>query len=158
MSFQNFLEMVQTQIKWEKATARKIRKFEKATANLAAKLFLAEMRLDSEKHAKILQTMVDLLELSGSEKLEMEASSIIMREERPLWDMRIRSYVDTQAAKKILEDHVEVETKMLRHIQEEMKKTDDEALNLLLKHIADDEKKHHEIMEIILKKAFQMGP
>lgn len=131
--------MVQTQIKWEKATARKIKKFEKDTVNLAAKLFLAEMRLDSEK-------------------LKVGASSIIMREERPLWDMRIRSYVDTQAAKKMLEDHVEVETKMLKHIEEEMKTTNDEALKLLLKHIADDEKKHHKIMEIILKKAFQMGP
>ncbi len=40
--------------------------------------------------------------------------------------MRIRSYVDTQVAKKMLEDHVEVETKMLRHIEEEMEKTDDE--------------------------------
>ncbi len=58
----------------------------------------------------------------------------------------------------MLKDNVEVETKMLRHIKEEMKKTDEEALKLLLKHIADDEKKHHKIMEIIIKKAFQMGP
>ncbi len=81
-----------------------------------------------------------------------------MRIERPLWDTKIRSYVDAQVAKKMLEDHVKVETKMLRHVEEEIKKTDDEALKLLLKHIADDEKKHHKIMETILKKAFEMGP
>lgn len=51
---------------------------------MAAKLFLAEMRLDSEKHAKILQTMLGLLEQSGPEKLKVGASSLIMREERPL--------------------------------------------------------------------------
>ena len=50
----------------------------------------------------------------------------------------------------MLEDNVEAETKISRHIEAEMKKTDDEALKLLLKHIADQ--------GIILKKAFQMGP
>ena len=60
--------------------------------------------------------------------------------------------------KKMLKDHVKTETKMLRHVEDEIKKTDDEALKLLLKHISDDEKKHHEIMETILKKAFEMGP
>ncbi len=39
--------------------------------------------------------MLGLLEQSGSEKLKIGASSIIVREERSLWDMRIRNYVDT---------------------------------------------------------------
>ncbi len=159
MSFEkNFVGMIQDQIGLEKATARKIKKLEKATVNLAAKLFLAEMRFDTEKHAKILQTMLDLLKQSDPEKMARGDSSILMRIERPLWDTKIRSYVDAQVAKKMLEDHVKVETKMLRHVEEEIKKTDDEALKLLLKHIADDEKKHHKIMETILKKAFEMGP
>jgi len=153
-----FIGMIQAQIEWEKATARKIKKLEKAAVNLAAKLFLAEMRFDTEKHAKILQTILDLLKQSEPEKLTRWESSTLMRIERPLWDTKIRSYVDTQAAKKMLETHVEVETKMLRHVEEEIRKTDDEALKLLLKHIADDEKKHHKIMETILKKAFEMGP
>ena len=51
-----------------------------------------------------------------------------------------------------------VETNMMKHVEEEMKKAEDDALKLLLKHIADDEKKHHEILETILKKAFAMGP
>ncbi len=159
MSFEkNFVGMIQDQIGLEKATARKIKKLEKATVNLAAKLFLAEMRLDTEKHAKILQTMLDLLKQWEPEKLTRWEASILERIERPLWDAKIHSYVDAQAAKKMLENHVEVETKMLKHVEEEIKKTDDEALKLLLKHIADDEKKHHKIMETILRKAFEMGP
>jgi rubrerythrin len=58
----------------------------------------------------------------------------------------------------MLEDHVKVETKMLKHVKEEIERTDDDALKLLFKHIADDERKHHKIMETILEKAFEMGP
>ena len=47
---------------------------------------------------------------------------------------------------------------MLKHVEDEVKRTKDDALKLLLKHIAEDEKKHHEIMETILKKSFKMGP
>jgi len=59
-------------------------------------------------------------------------------------------------AKKMLEGHVKVEMKMLEHAEKEMKKTDDAALRLLFRHIIEDERKHHKIMETILKKAFKM--
>jgi len=145
-SGKDLVHVVQAQTKLEKSAARKIRKLEKATANLAAKLFLAEMRFDTEKHAKILQTMLDLME-----QKESEIAS------RTLWKTKIHSYVDALVAKKMLEDHVEVETKMLKHVKEEIDKTDDDALRLLSKYIADDERKHHKIMETMLEKAFEMG-
>ncbi len=44
---------------------------------------------------------------------------------------------------------------MLAHVTEEMKKTADAAVRLLFKHIITDEKKHHEILETILNKAFK---
>jgi rubrerythrin len=146
-SGKELISLIQAQIKLEKNTSKQIEKLEKATANLAAKLLLAEMRFDTEKHAKILQTLLDFLE-----QKEPEIAS------RTLWNVKIHSYVDTIVAKKMLEEHVGVETKMLKHVEEEMEKTEDDALKLLLKHIADDEKKHHKIMETILKKAFKMGP
>ncbi|MDH5794242.1 MAG: hypothetical protein OEZ18_06755 [Candidatus Bathyarchaeota archaeon] len=147
LSEKDLVDMVQAQIKLEKNTTRKIKKLEKATANLAAKLFLAEMRFDTEKHAKILQTMLDLMK-----QREPEVAY------RALWTTKLHSYVDALVARKMLEDHIKVETNMLRHVEKEIKRTDDDALKLLFKHIADDERKHHEIMETILKKAFEMGP
>jgi bacterioferritin (cytochrome b1) len=144
-SEKDLVHMVQAQIKLEKGAARKIKKLERATANLAAKLFLAEMRFDTEKHAKILQTILDIVKQKESET-------------GTLWTTKIHSFVDTLAAKKMLEDHVTVETKMLKHVKEEIERTDDDALKLLFKHIADDEKKHHKIMETILEKAFDMEP
>lgn len=145
-SGKDLVYVVQAQIKLEKGAARKIRKLEKATANLAAKLFLAEMRFDTEKHAKILQTMLDIMKQKESQIT------------RTLWTTKIQSFVDALVAKKMLEDHVKVETSMLKHVKEEMERTDDDALKLLFKHIADDEMKHHKIMETILEKAFEMGP
>ena len=81
--------MVQAQIQLEESAAQKIKKLEKATANLAAKLFLAEMRFDTEKHAKILQTILDIMKQKESEIVS-----------RPLWTTKIHSYVDALVAKK----------------------------------------------------------
>ena len=139
--------MVQAQIKLERNTTRKIKKLEKATANLAAKLFLAEMRFDTEKHAKILQLMLDLMKQRESEVIS-----------RTLWTTKLHSYVSAVVARKMMEEHVQIETNMLRHVEKEIKRTDDDALKLLFRHIADDERKHHKIMETILKKAFEIGP
>ncbi|UCG44592.1 MAG: hypothetical protein JSV58_04080 [Candidatus Bathyarchaeota archaeon] len=142
-----FPDMIDAHIKFERNTEREIKRLENSITNLAAKLFLAEMRFDTEKHAKILQTMLDVMK-----QKDAEASSTT------LWKTKIHSYVDALVAKRMLEDHLKVETKMLKHVEDEIKGTKDEALKVLLKHIADDEKKHHQIMETILKKSFKMGP
>ena len=143
----DFVDMIHAHIKLERNTEREIKRLENTATNLAAKLFLAEMRFDTEKHAKILQTMLDVIRQKNTEIAS-----------KKLWNTRIHSYVDALVAKKMLEDHLKVETKMLKHVEDEVKGTKDDALKLLLKHIAEDEKKHHEIMETILKKSFKMGP
>ncbi len=144
-SGKNLVDMIKVQIKMEKKTTKKIKELEEITANLAAKLFLAEMRFDTEKHARILQTMLDLMKQLEPERFPTK-----------FWNKETHEYVDALVAKKTLENHVKVEMKMLKHVEEEIKKTDDEALKALFKHIADDEKKHHRIMETILEKAFRM--
>jgi bacterioferritin (cytochrome b1) len=146
-SGKDVVNMIKAHVKFEKKTASKIKELEGSTANLAAKLFLAEMRFDTEKHAKILQTLLDVMK-----QKEDEAAS------GTLWNTKIRSYVDAIVAKRMLEDHIKVEENMLKHVEEEIGETEDDALKLLLEHIADDEKKHHKIMEIILKRAFKIGP
>ena len=62
---------------------------------------------------------------------------------------------DKRTVKKELEEHIKVEQKMMRQIESEAKKTEDEALELLLQHFAEDEKKHHKILETILNKAYK---
>lgn len=143
MPRKDLMDMIRVQIKLEKTTARTIRELEAAISNLAAKLFLAEMRFDTEKHAKILQTMWNLMKQVEPERLA-----------RKFWNIETRDYVDALEVRELLKSHVTVETRMLEHVKEEMKRTDDAAVKLLFKHIINDERKHHRILETILDKAF----
>jgi rubrerythrin len=145
MPRKDLMDMIRVQIKLEKTTARTIRELEAAISNLAAKLFLAEMRFDTEKHAKILQTMWNLMKQVEPERLA-----------RKFWNIETRDYVDALEVRELLKSHVTVETRMLEHVKEEMKSTDDAAVKLLFKHIINDERKHHRILETILDKAFKM--
>jgi rubrerythrin len=145
MPRKDLMDMIRVQIKLEKTTARTIRELEAAISNLAAKLFLAEMRFDTEKHAKILQTMWNLMKQVEPERLA-----------RKFWNIETRDYVDALEVRELLKSHVTVETRMLEHVKEEMKRTDDAAVKLLFKHIINDERKHHRILETILDKAFKM--
>jgi rubrerythrin len=145
MPRKDLMDMIRVQIKLEKTTARTIRELEAAISNLAAKLFLAEMRFDTEKHAKILQTMWNLMKQVEPERLA-----------RKFWNIETRDYVDALEVRELLKSHVTVETRMLEHVKEEMKRTGDAAVKLLFKHIINDERKHHRILETILDKAFKM--
>ena len=145
MPERDLVEMIKTQIRLERKTTKKIKEIENVISNLAAKLFLAEMRFDTEKHAKILQTMLNLMR-------QCEPNS----HSRRFWQIETREYVDALVTKKMLEDHIKVEIEMLKRVEEVTKKTDDSALKLLFKHIIDDERKHHKIMETILQRAFKM--
>ncbi len=144
MPKKGLLDMIKAQINLEKTTARKIQELEATISNLAAKLLLAEMRFDTEKHAKILQTLLDLMKHGEPE-----------RRSRQFWTIETRDYVDALEVKELLKSHIAAETRMLVHVTEEMKKTADAAVRLLFKHIITDEKKHHEILETILDKAFK---
>lgn len=119
-------------------------KLEEEVHSAAARLLLAEMRLDSEKHENILKEI--LLVLEGTRKPDR------------LWDARIESYVDMQVMKQELEKHMRLESDMLRDVEEEIKETPDEALKTLLTHIAEDEKKHHKNMELIIRKSYAFTP
>lgn len=141
----NLSSLIETQIRLEKNTAKKIKEIEDATSNLGAKLLLAEMRFDTEKHASILEVMVGLMS-----HVRPDA------ENRRFWQVETQSYVDALVVKKMLEKHVMVETEMLKQVEAAMAKTDDEALTLLFNHIKEDEKKHHKILKKILKNAFRM--
>ena len=139
-----FIKMLQTHKKAEASMVDVCAKLEKEVHTAAAKLLLAEMRLDSKKHENILTEILKVLEgIPTPEKL---------------WDARIDSYVDMQVLKKELERHVKLESDMLNDVEKEIKETDDEALKTLLTHIAEDEKKHHKNMELIIKKSYAFTP
>jgi hypothetical protein len=132
-------DLIEEQIKLENEIANKFRKLEGRVDSMAARLLIHEMLLDTKKHAEILELA---LKVAGGPE--------------PFWEMTIDVEADKRAVKGELEDHIKAEETMIREIEEEMKKTKDEALKLLLNHFMEDEKKHHRNLEIIINKAYKM--
>lgn len=136
-------QLFKKQIEIEKHNVESVKETEKKIGNAAAKLFLQEIRLDSQKHADILNGMLKVLS-------EIPSS-------QTLWEHKLESYVDPFVVKRELENHVKREAQMIKHVEDEIKKTGDEGLKLLLTHILEDEKKHHEILETIVKRLHQIS-
>ncbi len=130
--------LIKEQIKLEKEIAKKFDILEQRVDSVAARLLIREMQLDTRKHAEIL-----------------EAALKVTGEPKSFWDYTVHIDADKRAVKKELEEHIKAEKKMMRQIEEEVKRTDDEVLKLLLNHFAEDEKKHHKNLEIILNKAYK---
>jgi rubrerythrin len=113
----------------------------------AAKLLLSEMRLDSLKHEGILQDILNTLE-----KLPPSPT------ETALWETRIESFVDMEVIRKELKNHINSEVTMLRDVEAEMRATKDKALKVLLSHMAEDEKRHHKNIELIIHESYSFAP
>ncbi len=136
---QRLLDLMKAQIKLEKEISGKLSELEGRVDSIAARLLIREMQLDTKKHAEILEEALKVVDAPKS-----------------FWDYTIHVDADKHAVKKELEDHIKAEETMMQQIEEEAKKTDDEALKLLLGHFAEDEKKHHKILKTILSRAYEM--
>lgn len=132
-------ELIKEQIKLEQETARRLSMLEGRVDSIAARLLIREMQLDSKKHAEILEASLEAI--SGP---------------KSLWDFTLNIKADKKAVKKELEEHIKTEEKMMHQIAEESRKTDDEAIKLLLRHFEEDEKRHHTNIRAILERAYKM--
>ena len=138
----SLIEMLRVHMKAEADMVKVCAELEKKVHTAAAKLLLAEMRLDSVKHEVILREILNVIEKQPPPT------------EIKLWDYRIESFVDMEVARKELQRHVNVEADMLQSVENVIKATPDEALKVLLSHIAEDERKHHKNIELIIKKSY----
>ena len=143
MSKEALEKLVKEQIKIERNFVTSVEREIKDVRNVAARLLLLETQKDSEKHALILEGILKVIGQKGS---------------KPLWDTLQDSYVDGLVVKRNLKNHIKTEMAMLAHIEKEMKATEDDGIRLLLEHIAEDEKKHHKILETVIKQSYKIKP
>jgi len=136
------MRLVKQQLNVEREHVKRLTELRKKVSNAAGRLLLLEMRLDSEKHAAIMAEMLEIL------KGVPPTTS--------LWDHDLEEYIDEAIVKKEFEEHVKKESDVLAHIEEELKHTKDEGLNLLLQNISEDEKKHHRIIQTIIKNLYKL--
>ncbi len=116
---------------------------EEQLKSAGSKLILYQIRMDSTKHAKILQTLIDTIKEGTPEYL---------------WDYRIDRYVGQVATERALQKHVEIEKEMIQHHEAIIKKTDDRGIQMILQHIVDDEKRHHKMLMEVIKQLHKLGP
>jgi len=137
------IELVKRQKLSEESMVKAVAALESRVHNWAARLLLSELRLDSTKHAHICEEI-----LRVAEKVKPER----------LWDARIESYVDMQVMRRELERHITLEEAMLKDVEKIIATTKDEALRMLFTHIAEDERKHHKNIQLVIKKAYELPP
>ena len=130
-------KLVKAQIVIEEVNVKEAAETEEKLGNMAAKLLLHIIALDSQKHAYVLNGI-------------LEAAKDIPTSET-LWEHKLDNYVDPFAAKQRLEKHIKREAQMIKYVDEESKLTKDEGLKTLLQYIVEEEKKHHKMLETIIK-------
>jgi hypothetical protein len=136
------IDLVREQVQIEKESAARLSETEQKVGTGAAKLLQVEMRCDSQKHAAILEAVVEALEGAQSSK--------------PLWQQAFSGFADPIMVKREIENHKTLGKSMVAHIQKEMSKTDDEAVRTLLQHLTEDEKRHSEILDTIAQRCYSM--
>jgi rubrerythrin len=100
------------------------------------------MRCDSQKHAAILEAVLEALKGESSSK--------------SLWQHALDGFIDPVLVQREIENHKALGKSMVTHIQNEMSRTDDEAMRTLLQHLAEDERRHNEILDTIAQRCHRM--
>jgi rubrerythrin len=127
MSAPELERLLREQMDLEKKTAEILSVTVQKAKNSVVKLFLDRLVLDSLKHADMLRALIDLN--SGT----------------------LVNMVDKEEMKESLEKHVLLEKDMLRRLENIMEKVEDPKAKSLLRQIAEDEKRHHRILDEVTK-------
>ncbi len=136
------LGLIREQVQIERESVARLAETERMVGTGAAKLLLVEMRCDSQKHAAILEAVLETLEGVQSSK--------------SLWQQAFSGFADPIIVKREIEHHKNLGRSMSSHIQNELSRTDDEAVRTLLQHLAEDEKRHNEILDTIAERCYRI--
>ena len=115
---------------------------EKQLKNPAAQLMLYQIRMDSTKHAYILQKLKEIIEEDIPE---------------PIWSYQADRYIGQVSTGEELKKHAELEKEMIAAHEETIKKSTDPGIKMILQHIVEDEKRHHKIIMTMIKNLTQLG-
>ena len=121
------IDMFREQMMLEDATVEALTPLAEETKNSIFKMFLKRLILDSMKHSDILKALIEL-------NTDVEISE-----------------VDKKTMKEALNKHIASEEKMLYRIQEIMNEVRDEKTLQMIREIVNDEKRHHDILNELLK-------
>ena len=125
----DLLEFLKNQITVEKEIVASLEKPLRDMKNPAVKGVLKGVSLDSIKHAELYMAAVTLL---------TSTSTALMQE-----------HLDVHKA--LIEKHIEIESKLIIKLEEMIPSIEDKKVVFLLNSILADEKRHHEMLKMVLE-------
>ncbi len=142
MEQNELLAMLEKHLEMELTNVKISQEKEEQLKSAGAKLMLKQIRMDSQKHAEMLKTLIETVKAG---------------EPKYLWDYRIDKYVGQVATEKSLQKHVELEQDMIKSTEEAIKKIDDPGIKMILKQILEDEKRHHKVLKEVIQRLNELG-
>jgi hypothetical protein len=136
------VDLIREQVEIEKESVARLAETEKRVGTSTARLLLCEMRMDSQKHASVLEAALEVLEEHSSSK--------------PSWQRAFEQFSDPMIVKREIEYHKALGKSMRAHLLKEMRSTNDAVMLKLLRHLAEDETRHNEIFDMIARKCYSM--
>ena len=130
----DLIEILQKQIEIEKDTLNKLSIAEEEVSETAVKLVFMELRLDSWKHQKFLEGIIEMLKETPCDA----------------WSAKVQRYIDRVKLDKTLHDLVKAESEMFALAEKALKSTDDPVAQYLLNHLKHDEQHHKKELENLI--------
>ncbi len=130
------LTMLEEYRELELRNIKKCQEQEEQIKSTGAKLMLFQIRMDSAKHAHILQNLIDMVKIGETEYL---------------WDYKIDRNVDQISVEKVLQEHINMEQEMIKRCHGLITKTDNVKLKAVLQLLIEEEKIHEKLLTDVVK-------
>ncbi len=129
------VSILQNQITVEEQTLNDLHEAEKGAEEIAVRLVFMEMRLDTWKHMKFLEGMIEMMKKTPCDR----------------WSAKVQRYVDRVKLSRDLESFRMQESKMIHLLDNALAEMNDPIGVLLLQHLRNDEERHHTDLEEITR-------
>ena len=120
------IKVMKDQIEVEQTTLNRLVKFEEDSSEPAVRLVFMELRLDTWKHIKFLEGMIEHLTTTPCDE----------------WSAKVSRYANRIKLEKEIHYLIDEEDEMLSLLNASLKKTNDPVVQLLMEHLKDEEANH----------------
>ena len=125
------IEIFKSQIEVEQATLNKLVKLEEDAEETAVRLCFMDLRLDTFKHVKFLEGMIELLDTTPCDE----------------WSAKVGRYAGRVKLERELNNLMSDESNMIDLLDNALNKIKDPIARLLLEHMKEEERSHHDGLE-----------
>jgi len=125
------IDIFRDQIKIEQTTLNKLVILEEEAKETAVRLCFMDLRLDTWKHVKFLEGMIELLNTTPCDE----------------WSAKVGRYAGRVKLERELERLKSNESEMIKLLDNALDKIEDPIARLLLEHMQEEERSHHDDLE-----------